>query len=83
MNGFPAERIPHATESDAYLKKEKQRFIKAIMAGQDAALDSDSDDSLPPSSKTKIPLHKSKLTYFNSCIIEQNLLISKLTLKHF
>jgi hypothetical protein len=55
VNGFPAERIPHATESDAYLKKEKQRFIKAIMAGQDAALDSDSDDSLPPSSKTKIP----------------------------
>ena len=50
VNGFPIERIPHATEADVYFKREKTKFIKAILAGEDAALDRDPDDPTPTNS---------------------------------
>ena len=32
--GFPQHRIPHSTEADEYLKKQKQQYIKAIVNGE-------------------------------------------------
>ena len=36
--GFPIHRIPHSTEADEYLKKQKAFFIKAILNGDPISL---------------------------------------------
>lgn len=48
VNGFPTERIPHSTKSDVHLKNERTRYIKAILAGEDALLHLDPDDIESP-----------------------------------